>query len=687
MEISGAVRCLRCSFFDRLLSEAGDMLPLPPYAIPIPVQQVGFLGVTRPDTHVPICHQVLVDFDGPQGTLVVYIPKAEIFPNHKRANEYIPEKPVTTYGPDRKTRFVNASQVIERLSGKDSGHCKDALKRIFTVMESVEHHKLDLFRLWQNNIKGLKPVGSCRDNAIAALHELAKEFPDTFHQELNIILAKFGKSLVSEKQARGIMYLDFPSLVRNTGDVFGLRDQEAAELAAARASGKRTRINDTLVPVRKQHEARFDLLLPSGKPWDFHLACKKSSGTHNATLQRILLISANVDNELVSRLKKIVPEDQCKEFGVSEQFGCSAVQLDEHKKPVKYADAVTFFTKGFYAVTLHATRTLCKKTRQAIYSGKGSLYNALMEYSDREDPALQADLNAYKKAWVRLFDVVENTFYVAQVSASENAVLPTAFEVIKMMHSLCNSDKTPVNLLMRAILGVAMCCGLRSGDFGRICVSTFVQPDTGNYITIHNVDDDKRMVMTRTNSKTLVNGLQRIPLPFWLAEWLMEYERDGRPHLMAGEDHHFLFVTPGGLQLEYFSVSENRGISRMPSVFALMRQLLPMKDANNMTHLRSIFFNSKDECDGSILDLLGRADRFKRENGSADRGMSELPLREESDRLFNIDDTKNQMAFLNMSSVQQMDRHYGEHISKNIPQLLERLDHVKQYVFRILDSS
>jgi hypothetical protein len=232
-----------------------------------------------------------------------------------------------------------------------------------------------------------------------------------------------------------------------------------------------------------------------------------------------------------------------------------------------------------------------------------------------------------------------------------------------------------------------MCCGLRSGDFGRICVSTFVQPDTGNYITIHNVDDDKRMVMTRTNSKTLVNGLQRIPLPVWLAEWLMEYERDGRPQLMAGEDHHFLFVTPAGLPLEYFSVSENRGISRMPSVFALMRQLLPMKDANNMTHLRSIFFNSKDECDGSILDLLGRADRFKRENGSADRGLGELPLREESDRLFNIDDTKNQMAFLNMSSVQQMDRHYGEHISKNIPQLLERLDHVKQYVFRILDSS
>ena len=84
------------------------MLPLSPYVVPIPIHVASFLGVTRPDTPVPICHQVLVDFDGPQGALVVYVPKAEIFPNHKRANEYIPEKPVTTYGPDRKTRFVNA---------------------------------------------------------------------------------------------------------------------------------------------------------------------------------------------------------------------------------------------------------------------------------------------------------------------------------------------------------------------------------------------------------------------------------------------------------------------------------------------------------------------------------------------------------------------------------------------------
>jgi hypothetical protein len=90
------------------------MLPLPPYDVPIPIHVASFLGVTRPDTPVPICHQVLVDFDGPQGALVVYVPKAEIFPNHKRANEYIPEKPETTYGPDPKTRFVNASQAIER---------------------------------------------------------------------------------------------------------------------------------------------------------------------------------------------------------------------------------------------------------------------------------------------------------------------------------------------------------------------------------------------------------------------------------------------------------------------------------------------------------------------------------------------------------------------------------------------
>ncbi len=116
-----------------------------------------------------------------------------------------------------------------------------------------------------------------------------------------------------------------------------------------------------------------------------------------------------------------------------------------------------------------------------------------------------------------------------------------------------------------------MCCGLRSSDFGRICISTFVQPDTGDYIIVHNVGDDGRMVMTRTNSKIVANGLQRIPLPVWLADWLMEYEQHGMPHLIAGEEHVFLFVTPSGLPLA-------RGDSyRVTSILSLMRQVLPIR--------------------------------------------------------------------------------------------------------------
>ena len=528
-------------------------------------------------------------------------------------------------------------------------------------------------------------MGSSRDNAIAALHDLTQEFLDSFHQELSIILGKFGKTLVPERlvgslQTTGIVHLDFPRLVQRVEEVFGLRDEEAAEFGIARASGKRMRINDTLVPVRRKNETRVELQLPSGNLWDFHLASKNSSDTHNTSLYRILHIVANTEPELVACFKAPLPVDQCDMFGVGEQFDCGAVQMDENKKPVKYVDAITFFTKGYFAVALHATRVPCKKTRQAIYSGKGSLFLALMEYAEREDPGLQSDLNVCKKAWERLFEAIEKKFFVKQVSASEHAVLPTAFEVIKMMHSLCNST-SPENMLMRAILGVSMCCGLRSGDFGRICISTFVQPDTGDYITIHSVGDDGRMVMTRTNSKTVANGLQRIPLPVWLAEWLMEYEQHGRPHLLAGEEHGFLFVTPSGLPL-------TRGNScRLTLVLSLMRQVLPMKDTTNMTQLRSIFFNSRDDSDGSILDLLGRADRFRRETSTLCHGASELPPRQEADRIGNLDDTKNQLAFLNMSSVQQMDRHYGEKISKNIPLLLERFDYVKQYVFRILDSS
>ena len=102
--------------------------------------------------------------------------------------------------------------------------------------------------------------------------------------------------------------------------------------------------------------------------------------------------------------------------------------------------------------------------------------------------------------------------------------------------------------------------------------------------------------------------------------------------------------------------------------------------------MRSVFFNSLDECEGSILDLLGRADHLKFEIASCDSDLSLLPLREEGDRLMNIDETKKQLSFLNTSSEQQMDRHYSEKIRKNITQLLERFDYVKQYVFRILDG-
>jgi hypothetical protein len=685
--LNGAVQCLRCSFFDRQVSESGNM-PLPPFAVPVPIQLAGFLGVTPDDRplEVVVSHQVFVDFYGDESSFKVYIPKKEIFPDRKVASRYLNHLTWYTGGRDANKlviKYLEASQVVERLENKFSSLCVGALWRVNGVISSVECNIFDIYKLWENNSKGVKPVGNSRDNVVAALHELSKTFPDNFRQELSVVLAKFGMSLVPEKQASNVVHLDFPTLVRNTGEVFGLRDAEASEFAAARSAGKRKRINDSLVPIRKKDEARLEMLLPDGKPWDFYLINKNSSGCHNKTLQRVLFISANAEKNLVPLLKKQFPKDDWVDFGIDEKFGCSAVQLDDNKKPVQYVNAVKFFSSGFFAVTLHSTRIECNKTRQAIYSGQGSVFQALMEYSDKYDSGLQGDLIANMNRWRHLFDSIQKTFFVKQVSTTENAVLPTAFEVIKMMHSLCVDNKTPLTLLIRAVLGVSMCCGLRSGDFAKICVSTFKQLDSGNYITIR--ADDGLMVMTRTNSKTLSNGLMRIPLPVWLSEWLMEYELDGRPHLMGDKDHEFLFVTPSGLPLLYTN-DLGDPVSRMPSVIAVMRQKLPMKDLTQITQLRSVFFNSLDECEGSILDLLGRADRLKRESASYDSDLSQLPLREEADRLMNLDETKKQLSFLNTSSEQQMDRHYSEKIRKNITQLLERFDYVKQYVFKILDG-
>ncbi len=141
---------------------------------------------------------MLADFEGADGSLILYISKAEIFADKRRACDYL--KTLRCYAADRKTSFVNAAEAIGALLSKASSPlCAEALPRICGVIQAVESRKFENFQIWQANKRGQKPVGSSRDNAIVALHELAHEFPDSFHKELSIILGKFGKTLVPER--------------------------------------------------------------------------------------------------------------------------------------------------------------------------------------------------------------------------------------------------------------------------------------------------------------------------------------------------------------------------------------------------------------------------------------------------------------------------------------------------------
>ena len=146
MSLSGAMRCPRCCFLDLAVSETGDMLPLPPCSVPIPIQLAGFVGVRRDPLESPISHRVLADFEGTKRSLVLYIPKAEIFADKRRACDYL--KGLRCYAADRKTSFVNAAEAIGALLSKASSPlCAETLPRICSVIQAVESRKFEIFQI------------------------------------------------------------------------------------------------------------------------------------------------------------------------------------------------------------------------------------------------------------------------------------------------------------------------------------------------------------------------------------------------------------------------------------------------------------------------------------------------------------------------------------------------------------
>ncbi len=621
--------------------------------------------------------------------IIVYVPRIALFKNAKTRSSNL--EGVTAYGAHN-NRYSQADDVLEHLS-KKTGQSEYEVLRVKALLESVEGLRDCLCKLWRSKVS--RPVipesfKGRRDMVLSELLDFHKILsPEKFEAYFSDLMVKLGvKTLAQQSQeakARAdeiLEFLDFKVAVGLVQRVAGIKGEEAEKLAEAKVLGKRnSEVFFSLVPKKPTRAPTLALRLPDGTPWDKHLVNTSSTDTHDSTLNRILYIDSKLSPDVVCEFRGSVDEQQADLFGAVNRFKLSEVEQVGDKK-FQFVDALEFFRTGFFATAVHATRVPTKKTRQAIISGQGSLYTALRSYATKKDPGLKDELDKLNLAWQHLFQALGQTFYTKQVSHYETSKLPSAYEVIKSMYLLDKSQKTPELLLTRAFLGVTMCLGLRSGDVGLIRTTSFKSQDTSGDSLLLRPDGDT-MTFVRTKSKTMVNGLQRIPVPAWLCEWIYEYEQHGRPSLMKGDEHGFLFVTPKGQRLREGT------LNRVKTIVSVLRSQFPgaMLDLQCFTQLRGIFFNSREDKDFSILDLLGRADRWTRESMTPVVVHPELPPRQDDDRLRDCEETKKQFAYLNNSSVSQMDSHYSEKVGGRIMELLERLDKVKQYVFHHLDKT
>lgn len=526
-----------------------------------------------------------------------------------------------------------------------------------------------------------------------------------------------GPEGVALRRARAVAGIDMAMVMKVVGECFGVSGPRMEEF---NSTGRRRLTSTHLCPNKTSGGGepvfRFVIYASSdggkrtAEPFDRWLVDRRSTPTHVSTLSRMAYMLYRMgDDERVAALAAGVGPECARLLGIP---ASDRLSFEAAGGRVLNVDALEFLRRGFLPALMHVTGVPTKKTRQAITGrGRGSLVSAAKAYATRhlggeDGAALREEVDRLDFAWDGLLRSASDVFFLG--TRPKRPAIPTAFDVLALAYSMDRwpePGKTPRMRMVLAFLGMAFMCGFRTGQVSVLRNLGFQAPDSGSYVTVARTGTNRVggvYSLRSRSSKVAANTYKDVPLPGWLGAWLEDWDAVRSP----SPDHTGMFLTRSGgsicpTVLEGAAPSSRK--SRVDEVFAVMREVVRddmggdsagvLKGLTCYTQLRAIFFNSVPESeDGSLLDLLGRADAYLAGASTTPEPAVVIAGRRlvlpsgGSGRVSDRDNTVKQLANLNESSVDQMKDAYSEKVLDSIDALIPRLSAVKDYLWAELDA-
>ena len=674
-------RCSHCTNRDRLLRstpESGIMLQLPDDVIQVPEGIVSILG----EDNKPF--PILVSMESGALRAFVYgealIKNASTRQNH---NKGFPRYKGPKVG-QKQDWYAMDKDLFERLRANPgdlnapSAGSKAALR--LDVLKAEVEEKLQAISEYFYRARAEFDVPSDRETIKRAVKDMLWRLKDIggddeVHSLIRDCATEHLMTLNHEPQSSMTKAndLNMDSVVKKSEEVFGLTEEESKEFNDKQGNGERVDLSYRLVGRRNRD---YSFVLPNGKPWDFYLPNTNSSDTHMSSLKRMVFMAQEIDEEYSSRFFGAFTDEE------KETLGCSLPYF----KSEECIDAMAFLEQGFYTATLHIACVPCRKTKEAICEGaKGSLVQALKAYARHCDKYLIEKIEALDLAWERFFAKAKSTFYLVQQNKSEKKDIPSAWEMLHILYDLDHGEKSPITLLLRAFIGIAFFCGLRSSEIAKVRTTFFSPPNTGCYLTlVPHKDNPKILILKCSKNKTMENGLKTVEFPPWLSEWVREYEEKGRPAL-GNPTHSGLFVTKTGQPLcpkDILGTKSKKAAN--DEVIKMLFDTFPGrgKQMTCFTDLRGIFFQTNSvHITGSMMNIFANARDFvqKKKRKACNKFLKDLDLPE-------AEDLKYGMAKLNASSKEQADKSYNEKTLHSIEFTTGWYDAAKRFAWHALST-
>lgn len=612
------------------------------------------------------------------GAPEIFVQQSAVIKSATTRHVYLSKHPV--FKKDNQTFYRVDGDLVARLKTKQSRVTASAVNRIEEIQRNVALNgaaMVDAYKAKVERARGesdVEQIVSVMDWCMRTLGErgLLQQVFDSQGKAYGLLQAAAAPAPDPNSKIYEYRSAEFwDCLFKEARGLFGVRDPD--QFKRDQILGKRRSVAKEIVPHRPSIH-KYVIHFPDSHVWD-------GIDREWSTINRVMWEAEHTDPAAAASFAARFDQDVLKAIG----FGRPYVMRTEKTSATgitRHACALDFLRFGFYSAVVHLCTHQTRNFRRAVMDKNyRSLTAKLLECHSLSDAEIK-EIGFLNVAYARLLDAATRNISVKQRSKTTiKQGLPSAFEVLRLMHRLDTGSKTKETKMLLCFLGLAYYCGFRSADIGRLMVPDYKAKHTGHH-TLLVTDTDGRMWMGSTKCKTVADDLKVLVLPEWLRVWVDDWvEARAEFHLLPahGEPpntrHSGMWLTATGKAVDHGAGGCPHKNSNFLYMFSVLHAVAPeLAKVTCFTDLRSIFFDgSSVQVSGSMMNLFANAQEYlPAKNLQTHEGLRTDVL------LAMQDDIRSAVEKLNRSKSQPI---YTDNRLAPLPFVADYYDAVKRFVW------